>query len=151
MRDFGRQQASFWTFYPRWKRESAKRHRPSVLQLGILLISYSKNQSCGSKLMCCELDTARSRSSREVIVSEPYNFSWLEKPILAAMGRPNEQEEYMWLRREGVELLVTMTENALRRDWLSDAGLFALHLPVEDMSAPTQEQLKEAISAIDKA
>ncbi len=85
------------------------------------------------------------------IVSEPYNFSWLEKPLLAAMGRPYDQEEYLWLRREGVELVVTLTENALRRDWLSDAGLFALHVPVEDMTAPTQEQIAESLSAIVKA
>jgi atypical dual specificity phosphatase len=84
-------------------------------------------------------------------VSEPYNFSWIDKPLLAAMGRPYEKEEYDWLRSEGIELLVSLTENPLRRDWLSDAGLFALHVPVEDMAAPTQEQIVEVLSAIDKA
>jgi atypical dual specificity phosphatase len=84
-------------------------------------------------------------------VSEPYNFSWIEQPLLAAMGKPYEQEEFLWLRREGIELVISLTESALRRDWLSDAGLFALHVPVEDMGAPSQDQILEVLSAIDKA
>ena len=84
-------------------------------------------------------------------MSEPYNFSWIEHRLLAAMGRPAEPEEFSWLRGEGIELIVSLTENPLRRDWLSDAGLFALHVPVEDMTAPTQEQVRECLSAIAKA
>jgi atypical dual specificity phosphatase len=84
-------------------------------------------------------------------VSEPYNFSWVEEPLLAAMGRPHEPDEYSWLRNQGIELIVSLTEDPLRRDWLSDAGLFGLHIPVQDMAAPTQEQIQEALSAIEKA
>jgi len=84
-------------------------------------------------------------------VSEPYNFSWVEEPLLAAMGRPHELDEYKWLRNQGIELIVSLTEDPLRRDWLSDAGLFGLHIPVPDMAAPTQEQIQEALSAIEKA
>ena len=81
----------------------------------------------------------------------PYGFSWLEEPLVAAMGRPYEPEELAWLREQGIELVITLTEDPLRRDWLSDAGLLGLHVPVEDMTAPTPEQIQECLSAIDKA
>src|SRR5205085_3036220 len=39
----------------------------------------------------------------------------------------------------------------LRRDWVNDAGLLVLHVPVEDMEAPTQAQLDHCVSAIRRA
>ena len=84
-------------------------------------------------------------------MSEPYNFSWIEEPLLAAMGRPDTPEELAWLREHGLELVITLTEDPLRRDWLGDAGLLSLHVPVEDMSAPTLDQIHECLSAINKA
>jgi atypical dual specificity phosphatase len=84
-------------------------------------------------------------------MSQPYQFSWIEKPLLAAMARPSSREELEWVRRQGIEVLVSLTEDPLRRDWLNDAGLLALHVPMEDMEAPTQEQLDRCVSAITRA
>lgn len=84
-------------------------------------------------------------------MTAPYNFSWVDPPLLAAMGRPVEFDELAWLRSQGVELVLTLTESPLRRDWLQEAGLLGLHIPVEDMTPPTLEQMHESISAIAKA
>jgi atypical dual specificity phosphatase len=84
-------------------------------------------------------------------MAQPYGFSWIEKPLLAAMARPSSLEELQWLRRQGIELLVSLTEEPLRRDWLDDAGLLAFNVPMEDMEAPTQEQLDRCVSAITRA
>jgi atypical dual specificity phosphatase len=84
-------------------------------------------------------------------MAQPYGFSWIEKPHLAAMARPSSLDELQWLRRQGIELLVSLTEDPLRRDWLDDAGLLAFHAPMEDMEAPTQEQLERCVSAINRA
>lgn len=81
----------------------------------------------------------------------PDNFSWIDKPLLAAMARPGSAEELVWLRQQGIELLVSLTEDPPRRDWINDAGLFLVHVPVIDMEAPTQEQLNECLSAIQRA
>jgi len=67
------------------------------------------------------------------------------------MARPESLEELTWLRQQGVELLMSLTESPPRRDWLNDAGLLLFHLPIEDMRAPTQEQLDRAMAAIAKA
>ncbi|HEY8504425.1 MAG TPA: dual specificity protein phosphatase family protein, partial [Gemmataceae bacterium] len=36
-------------------------------------------------------------------------------------------------------------------DWVEDAGLLVVHVPVPDMEAPTPEQLARCVSAIRKA
>ncbi|HZU35296.1 MAG TPA: dual specificity protein phosphatase 23 [Gemmataceae bacterium] len=84
-------------------------------------------------------------------MSQPFGFTWIEKPLLAAMGRPEAAEEMDWLRRHGIDLLISLTEDPPRRDWLNDAGLLSFHVPVTDMEPPTQEQLDRCISAIDRA
>jgi atypical dual specificity phosphatase len=84
-------------------------------------------------------------------MAPPNGFTWVEKPHLAAMARPSGAEELAWLRKQGIELLIALTEDPPRRDWVNDAGLMVMHVPVEDMEAPTQEQLDRCISAIERA
>jgi atypical dual specificity phosphatase len=84
-------------------------------------------------------------------VSQPQNFSWIEPGRLAAMGQPDDPSELQWLRDNGIELLITITEEPLRRDWLFDAGLLGLHVPMEDMQPPELDQIRECLSAIRKA
>jgi atypical dual specificity phosphatase len=84
-------------------------------------------------------------------MSQPHGFSWIDKPLLAAMARPEAADELAWLRKQGIEFLLSLTEEPLRRDWVNDAGLLAMHVPIEDMEAPTQEQLDRCVSAIRRA
>lgn len=84
-------------------------------------------------------------------MSEPRNFSWIEQRRLAASAQPDDAEEYVWLRKQGIDLIITLTEDPLRRDWLDDAGLLGLHVPITDMDAPTLEQIREVLSAIRRA
>jgi atypical dual specificity phosphatase len=81
----------------------------------------------------------------------PDEFSWIEKPLLAGMARPGALDELLWLRDQGIQLLVSLTESPLRRDWVNDAGLFSMHVPVEDLHAPSQKQIELCLSAILKA
>ncbi len=81
----------------------------------------------------------------------PAGFSWIEQPYLAALARPYALEDLRWLRENGVELLISLTEMPLRSDWINEAGLLSIHIPIEDMHAPTPEQLDTAVSAIRRA
>ncbi len=81
----------------------------------------------------------------------PLGFSWIEKNRLAALAAPQDRDDLAWLRREGIELLVTLTEDRPRRDWVDDASLLVFHVPIQDMEAPSQEQLDRCVSAIQKA
>ena len=81
----------------------------------------------------------------------PQGFSWIEKPLLAALARPAGPEDFTWLRENGIEVLLSLTEDRPRRDWADQANLLVFHEPLEDMEAPTQEQLDRCVSAIERA
>ena len=70
-------------------------------------------------------------------MSAPYGFSWVEKPLLAALARPSEPDDFTWLRSQGIQLLVSLTEEPPPKDWAEAAGLLVFHEPFEDMEAPT--------------
>ena len=84
-------------------------------------------------------------------MSQPDGFSWVEKPLLAGMARPGSAEELVWLRQQGIELLVSLTDEPPPRRWINEAGLFSVHVPVIDMTAPTAEQIDQCLSAIQRA
>src|SRR5207244_3491621 len=70
---------------------------------------------------------------------------------LSALARPYPLEDLIWLREQGLQLLISLTEIPLRSDWLNEAGLLSIHIPIEDMHAPTLEQLDSCVSAIRRA
>jgi atypical dual specificity phosphatase len=84
-------------------------------------------------------------------MSAPSGFSWIDKPLLAAMARPSGPDDFAWLRAHGIELILTLTEEPPRRDWIEGANLLVFHEPLEDMEPPTQEQLDRCVSAILRA
>jgi atypical dual specificity phosphatase len=81
----------------------------------------------------------------------PQGFSWIEKPLLAALARPSSPEDLHWLRAQGIQVLVSLTEDRPRRDWTEEANLLVFHEPLEDMEPPSQEQLDRSVSAITRA
>jgi atypical dual specificity phosphatase len=81
----------------------------------------------------------------------PEDFSWIERPRLAAMAQPYSLEDYQWLREQGVQVIISLSESVPRRAWINEAGLFSIHIPIEDMHAPTQQQIDGCLGAIDKA
>src|SRR5690242_4512340 len=81
----------------------------------------------------------------------PDGFSWIDKPLLAAMSRPRSLEEYQWLREQGVQLVICLAEDPPPRAWINEAGLLSMHLPVEDMYPPTQQQIDLCMAAVQKA
>jgi atypical dual specificity phosphatase len=70
------------------------------------------------------------------------NFSWLVEGEVAGMARPDPSDADR-LREEGVTGLVSLT----RRPPFFDppVGLTILHIPVLDMTPPTQAQLLQAV------
>lgn len=84
-------------------------------------------------------------------MSEPAGFSWIDEPHLAALARPEGEADLRWLRERGIDLLVSLTEEPPDRREINAAGLMLYHVPIEDMTAPTQEELDRSVSAIAKA
>lgn len=81
----------------------------------------------------------------------PPGFSWVDRPKLAALARPDSGEDLRWLRRNGIDVLVSLTEHPLPRQWVNDAGLLAVSVPVPDMASPSDRQLDHILATIRKA
>lgn len=81
----------------------------------------------------------------------PPAFSWVDKPRLAALGQPRAADDLAWLRRTGIEVLISLSEEPPYRGWVNDAGLLAVHVPVPDMTAPTDRQLDICMDTIRRA
>ena len=81
----------------------------------------------------------------------PEGFSWIDKPHVAAMAQPASLEEFQWLREQGLQCVICLTEDPPRRHWINEAGLFSMHIPIEDMHPPTQAQIDLCMAAIQKA
>jgi atypical dual specificity phosphatase len=78
-------------------------------------------------------------------------FSWIDRPRLAALAMPESASDVAWLRRQGIQVLVSLTEHPLPRHWVNDAGLMAVNVPVPDMEPPSDRQLDHLLDTIRKA
>ena len=81
----------------------------------------------------------------------PPGFSWVDRPRLAALARPRSDDDLRWLRRNGIDVLVSLTEDPLPRHWVNDAGLLVVAVPVPDMEPPSDRQLDHIVTTIRKA
>lgn len=84
-------------------------------------------------------------------MTESMGFSWVEKPYLAALGKPRSEEELRWLRDNGIDVLISLTEEPPPRRSINQTGLMLVHLPIIDFAAPSQNDLAAAVDAIVKA
>ncbi len=81
----------------------------------------------------------------------PPGFTWVDRPRLAALARPDSADDLRWLRRNGVEVVVSLTEDPLPRGWVNETGLLAVSVPVPDFEAPSERQLDHLLDTILKA
>lgn len=82
------------------------------------------------------------------LAKRPTNFSWLLNGKLAGSGMPTSFEEILWIQKQGVKSIVTMTEDGLPASWLE--GITYLHVPTEDLTAPDLEKIDETVDFIHK-
>ena len=83
------------------------------------------------------------------------NFGWLIEEKLAGSGGLIHHEELSWLREQGIEAIVSLTERSLRREKLllhrlDSLGFTYRHIPVVDETAPSQAQVDEFVEFLDE-
>jgi atypical dual specificity phosphatase len=84
-------------------------------------------------------------------MDEPPGFSWIENPRLAALARPESVVDLSWLKEHGIDLLLSLTEEPPNRRDINEAGLMLVHVPIEDMAAPSREDFERSIATMEKA
>ena len=94
---------------------------------------------------CLSVGTLSPTLEEPAVIQDVYNFSWLVPDQLAGMGKPGVyqslDQDLAAIESLGVRLVITLTEDPLPTAELEAHGLGSLHLPVEDYTAPTQEQM----------
>jgi hypothetical protein len=82
-------------------------------------------------------------------------FSWVAEARIAGMPRPGARraldEDLTFLEGQGIDLLVTLTEQPLDAEALARHRIASLHIPVRDYTAPTMEQLDTYVAAVETA
>lgn len=92
------------------------------------------------------------------------NFTWVIPRRLAGMALPTGahrrssggkadpalERDLMHLKELGVSTVVSLTREPLHGETLDHCGIRSLHVPVEDMTAPSHEQIRRAVEYIDK-
>ncbi len=82
------------------------------------------------------------------IVRKPWNFSWVIVGKLAGCSRPESKNDLFWLKRQGVESIVNLTEYPLPNEWIKEVELGCMHECINDHMAPSVDQIDKIISFI---
>ena len=76
----------------------------------------------------------------------PRNFSWIIPKEVAGMARPRPgPKDFEFLKDEGVEGIVSLTEHSLDPALLEEFGFEYKHVPIVDFSPPTMSQAQEFV------
>lgn len=82
----------------------------------------------------------------------PRNFSWLIKDEIAGMARPiSVVSDFEFLKENGIDVIVSLSEWPLHKTLLDEFGFANKHIPIADLTPPTQEQIEEFISFVNEA
>ncbi|HHT9126182.1 MAG TPA: dual specificity protein phosphatase 23 [Candidatus Brocadiia bacterium] len=76
----------------------------------------------------------------------PRNFSWLIPGEIAGMARPASTiHDFESLRDDGIDAIVSLTENPLNKPLIEEFGFEYVHIPIEDLSVPTMDQVEDFV------
>ncbi len=82
------------------------------------------------------------------------NFSFVMPGTLAGMGRPGVRaplaEDLAFMKAEGIGAILSLSEIPLDEAALRESGLMRLHVPVQDFTAPTIEQVEQCMEFIER-
>ncbi|NUO07976.1 MAG: dual specificity protein phosphatase family protein [Candidatus Brocadia sp.] len=79
----------------------------------------------------------------------PRNFSWVIQDEIAGMARPMPVvADLEFLKDTGIEAIVSLTELPLHKTLIEEFGFEYKHIPIADLTPPTQEQIEEFVSFV---
>ncbi|MBM3897797.1 MAG: protein tyrosine phosphatase [Thaumarchaeota archaeon] len=81
--------------------------------------------------------------------SKPTNFSWVIEGELAGSGMPFTGREVEYYVSQGIRAVLSLTEDSPPDEWFSASNLKHGHIPIDNHTNPSQQQLLEAIDFID--
>ena len=88
------------------------------------------------------------------MTSERLSFSWLVDREIAGHSAPMSDEDLDYLKSKGIKALVRMAESYKARvtpTQVKKLGFTDCHVPVEDYTAPTRDQIDRMVDFISKS
>ncbi|KAB2833407.1 MAG: hypothetical protein F9K48_08490 [Candidatus Brocadia sp.] len=83
------------------------------------------------------------------ITQMPKNFSWVIEGEIAGMARPvSVVSDLEFLKDNGIEAIVSLTELPLPKTFIEEFGFEYKHIPVADLTSPTQGQIDEFVTFV---
>lgn len=76
-------------------------------------------------------------------------LSWIIEGKLAGSSKPTIRD-LPWLKRHGIQAIVSLTEVPLDRHLVNSSGFDFRHIPIIDFTAPSQVQIDEYVEFVDK-
>ena len=83
-----------------------------------------------------------------LLMSRPWNFSWVIKGKLAGSGCPMSITDLHWMKSRGIAVVVTLTNTPLPNAWIEELGLINFHVPLQDHEPPSAEQIGQIVNFI---
>ncbi|MFQ5861812.1 MAG: dual specificity protein phosphatase 23 [Candidatus Brocadiales bacterium] len=76
----------------------------------------------------------------------PRNFSWLVPNEIAGMAWPaSTVGVFEYLKEQDIDAIVSLTEQPLHNALIEEFGFEYKHVPIEDLTAPSMEQINEFV------
>ncbi len=76
------------------------------------------------------------------------NFGWLLENKLAAMAYPESEDAFTLLYKIGIRAVLNLSEAPLPYETPNEIGMLTRHIPVGGFTAPTLDQVKQAVAMI---
>ncbi len=76
------------------------------------------------------------------------HFSWLVEQKLAALSYPESEDAFTLLWKLGIRAMINLAEEPLPGEIPRKVGILTEHIPVVDFTAPTLQQVEQALAMI---
>jgi len=104
-----------------------------------------REQLMNSPLKCLQEYDLTEDEKRQIILP---NFDWLLENKLAAMPYPESEDAFTLLYRIGIRAVLNLSEAPYHYEAPNTIGMLTRHIPVIDYTAPTLQQVKQAVAMI---
>jgi atypical dual specificity phosphatase len=104
-----------------------------------------REQLMKSPLKCLQEYDLTEDEKRQIILP---NFDWLLENKLAAMAYPESEDAFTLLYRIGIRAVLNLAEVPYHYEAPDTIGMLTRHIPVADFTAPTLQQVKQALAMI---
>jgi atypical dual specificity phosphatase len=85
------------------------------------------------------------------VIPPEYRFSWIVADQIGACAYPLHDSDWATLREVGIDVLINLHPRAHPPAALQQRQVEQVHIPVTDLTPPTQQQIDQGLQAIEDA